>query len=91
MLKDKVLYYCNYKEEDIKKTTNVTPSGSIPLENCKVVYAQEKAQKEFAFEIITPGRRYLLSASTGDEMVEWIKVLSAISGDAPPLPPSSTT
>jgi hypothetical protein len=80
----------NPLKEDIKKSTTVTPSGSITLDNCKVVYAQEKAQKEFAFEVITPGRRYLLSASNAEEMREWVNVLAAISGDAPPLPPGSS-
>lgn len=86
VLKESTLYYCKISQEDAKKAASITPNGSIVLDpRYKVVLAQEKAQKEFAFEIITPNRRYLVSASTEPEMNEWIETISKTIGDNTPI------
>lgn len=64
----------------MKKSSTVTPSGIIPLNNCKVVPAQEKVKKEFAFELITPNRSYILSAISEIQMKEWIQAILEAAG-----------
>jgi len=72
VLQGQFLHYFDPKDEKLiveKKT--VTPKGTIPLREATVVPAQDKVHKEFAFEVVTSGRTYVLSAMSEQDMLRW--------------------
>eukprot|EP01114_Cavostelium_apophysatum_P018769 TRINITY_DN5882_c0_g1_i1.p1 TRINITY_DN5882_c0_g1~~TRINITY_DN5882_c0_g1_i1.p1 ORF type:complete len:962 (+),score=265.98 TRINITY_DN5882_c0_g1_i1:189-3074(+) len=84
IIKDKVMYYFDNNEENIRKTVananSLSPQGHFPLEGSKVEYAQEKTKKEFSFEIIANNRSYLLSANTQQDVNRWIEAIQRAGG-----------
>jgi hypothetical protein len=54
-----------------------------------VELAQEKARKEFAFEIITSGRGYIISANSEQDMKEWMAAIFRASGNTPVEQPAA--
>jgi hypothetical protein len=80
VLKDRTLYYFNMREDEVR-TSVLTPSGSIPLRHCKVEPAQTKVMKEFAFQVVTGNRDYILSADNARDYSDWISIIQMASKD----------
>jgi len=70
VLRESTLAY--YKDDKDDK-----PLGLISLKECKTMLATEKSKKPYSFEISTPGRVYMCTAISDEEMWSWINVITA--------------
>ncbi|EAL73645.1 hypothetical protein DDB_G0268384 [Dictyostelium discoideum AX4] len=77
------LYYATLKESDFEKGTidSVTPTGSMPLERCRIDQSPHSTNKTNSFEVISAFRRnILLATDKADDKDKWIKAIAIASG-----------
>ncbi|KAN0007400.1 hypothetical protein ACTFIU_000599 [Dictyostelium citrinum] len=77
------LYYATLKESDFEKGNidSVTPTGSMPLERCRIDQSPHSTNKTNSFEVISAFRRnILLATDKADDKDKWIKAIAIASG-----------
>ncbi|KAN0055773.1 hypothetical protein ACTA71_011660 [Dictyostelium dimigraforme] len=77
------LYYATLKESDFEKGNidSVTPTGSMPLERCRIDQSPHSTNKTNSFEVISAFRRNILLATDKvDDKEKWVKAIAIASG-----------